>query len=550
MQNITIAVGKTGVNFFSNSFLVNKILGLLNQLTPPDKTIPISYFHSGGVFTWNDYSGISVALSNGQLTSFQPVFQGLSQAGQIFTLIFQANNLNVSYVWLETFTATPVRSQGRPPYIIYGSPQDESNKLNYNLSIQSLQISVTVQFIYNNTAQAWEITVGSVSPQLNGINASIPQGSILKSNCGSDNIGPATEQAIETIDLATPVNALIKGILQTIPGSGDLGNGIVYDFSLGDFGLLFPNGDGIQMGVKGGASYNNTNFPGTLPAALPLPTVPADSDTHHLNMYVGGYELDALNWAFFQAGKLNTVVNPTDLPDPDVLKVKTYLNSEPSLKPYQAFVMQAHITQNTAPVTTFQTVYELGATAMENLKAQLPQNVYELLSGLQGNNYVSQSALETDLKDATISSTYFSSIEQAAKSMGMVVTHNINYTLEIQNFQPTLPNIIFNIQRVDILGNLALGIGTNQAQTLQFQFNHASWQATFVSSTVSQFDGSYFPSTWNIVGEPRYDQLLATLGASGVPLPIMQGLQFDFGNTRLSINEGYVSILANVLYKN
>ncbi|WP_275575200.1 hypothetical protein [Methylocucumis oryzae] len=40
------------------------------------------------------------------------------------------------------------------------------------------------------------------------------------------------------------------------------------------------------------------------------------------------------------------------------------------------------------------------------------------------------------------------------------------------------------------------------------------------------------------------------LGATGVPLPIMQNFQFDFSNAELSVQTGYVSILANVVYKN
>jgi len=131
-----------------------------------------------------------------------------------------------------------------------------------------------------------------------------------------------------------------------------------------------------------------------------------------------------------------------------------------------------------------------------------------------------------------------------------VVSHDIRYTLTIQNNQPDAPEIVFDVQRTDVLANLVLGIGDNQYQTLQFSFQQVNWQSTFLSSTVPNFDGSMFPATWNVVGETEYVALLQKLGATGVPLPMMNGLQFDFANAQISLNQGYVGILANVKLKN
>ena len=89
------------------------------------------------------------------------------------------------------------------------------------------------------------------------------------------------------------------------------------------------------MGVAGGASYNGTPFSGGTPPQLPLPAPLAETDTHHLTMYVSNYEINALLWAFTQAGKLNLTLNPTDLPDPAVLKVATYVRNAKALAPYQ-----------------------------------------------------------------------------------------------------------------------------------------------------------------------------------------------------------------------
>ncbi|MCC7505555.1 MAG: hypothetical protein IT259_09645, partial [Saprospiraceae bacterium] len=50
--------------------------------------------------------------------------------------------------------------------------------------------------------------------------------------------------------------------------------------------------------------------------------------------------------------------------------------------------------------------------------------------------------------------------------------------------------------------------------------------------------------------EYNYAANLVKFGQEGVPLPIMKGFQFDFANAQLSLQEGYVSILANVLSLN
>lgn len=563
MQAITISIGKAGILFFAQQYLVDSIHKLLGQVTPPNRTIPIPDFGwiEGPESTWG-YTNISVALTNGSLSNFSPAFQsvvqGVSSATPpvpIFTLNFQANNFSALYNWLETYAWSHnwVTWMGRIP-THHHKTGNSSTPLSYNPEIGGLGISVIVEFLYNSTTNAWQVQVNSTSTQQpTGVQANIPTNSILQNqdnSCAGQHVSDATAQMISNIDFATPINSLISGILATIPGSGNLGNNILYDFSLGDSGLLFPNNDGIQMGVKGGASYNGTAFSGDTPPSLPLPAPLADTDTHHLNMYVSNYEVDALNWAFFQAGKLNTVVNAADLPDPDVLKVKTYVNSAPQLKPYTTRAMQAQIQPSSAPTTAFQLVYELSAAVMQTLSGQLPTDVYNNLTGLQGNNYVSTAALESDLSASGIPTTYYQTIEKAAQSMGMVVSHDINYTLTILDFQPTQPTIEFTVQRVDILSGLSLGTGgaNNTAQTLQFAFANVSWVENFVSSNIPGLNAGIFDSLWLNAGEPQYAALMQDLGKNGVPLPIMQGFEFDFTNAELSIQENYLSILANVQF--
>lgn len=554
MQAISAAIGKTGIQFFAQHYLMGHLLTLLQNLAPPDKTFSVPDFETYAAPEQNTYSNIQINLNSGSLSNYSPNFGSISQgATGAFTLVITAGRFQVNYQWKESYTLKHCTGLGK--WWQCDPDKNLSNQWAFYPQVGSLTINVGFSLSYNTTKKQWEMTVASVTVDQPNVQTNVPSSSILllKPNlCSSDHVTQTVTDAIQAIDFATPLNTLISGILSSIPGSGNLGDNIVYDFSLSaPDQLLFPNNDGIQIGVTGGASYNNQAFSGPTPPTLPLPLPPADSDTtHHLNVYVSNFEVDALNWAFYKAGKLNAVVNAADLPDPSVLKVKTYVNIVPALKPYESFAMQAQIVQHAAPVTSFQMVYELTVAVMAELKQQLPTSVYNLLSGLQGNNYVAQADLESDLNGAGIASSDYAVIEAAAKTMGMVVTHDIDFTLVIQNFQPTQPNIVFNVKRTDVLGALALGVGPNQTQTMQFQFKNASWTAQFISSNISKFDGSSLAMIWSTAGEPRYDQLLTTLGATGVPIPIMQGFQFDFTNAVLSIQESYVSILASVLYKN
>jgi hypothetical protein len=561
MQAITIAIGKTGIEFFAEHYLSNTLVTLLSKLKPsPDRNISVPGFKWPLGTAAYTYSNINVILSNGTLNQFKPIYKSITQGvtsdakkTPIFTLTLEADNFSAQYDWLERYhwDEDYMKQEGRFQFPAHDSG-DKSTSLTYTPGFGSLTSSVVVQFLFDSTKNAWEITVQDASAQTSGLQANIPAASILQhqdNSCASSHVDDVTAQAIDALDFATPINQLISGVLQTIPGSGNLGHGIVYDFSLGDSSLQFPNNDGIQMGVKGGASYNGTSFSESGPPSLPLPSPLADTDTHHVNMYVSNYEMDALHWAYFKASNLNTVVNPTDLSDPQALKVATYISEEPSLKHYSAFAMQAQITPTAAPLTTFQLLWEFTADVMTALQKQLPNNVYSLLLGLQGNAYTSQASLEQDLKDATIDPSNFAAIEDAAKSMGMVVTHNLDFKLVIQNSQPTPPDIQFSLTRTDILTNLKLGMSSNKTQTLQYDFLNVSNQATFIASTVPGFAGDNFGKTiWPVAGEPRYAQVLADMGKTGVPLPIMQDFEFDFDNAQLSIQSGYISILANIQY--
>lgn len=561
MQAITIAIGKTGINFFSEQYLKKALLDLLGKMNPPDLPVAVPDFTHVVIldidYITYRYSNIVIQLSQGAFSQFAPAYNSVTQSimadgrnTPVFTLNFSAGPFGVAYNWEESYVQeiddefTP-QGHGRISQVTKG--------FNYTENFQAMDISVPVQFAFDTQKNEWTFSVPLSSAVTKGAVSNIPHGSVLHQNdapCQTNNLLVATQAALDALNFSTATQTILTGIVQTIPGSGNLGNSITYDFSVGDSGILFPNDDGIQIGVKGGASYQDQAFPGNTAVSLPLPTPLTDADSHHLNLFVSDTEIEALCWCFFKAGKLNLSVGPNDLPNPSALDVSQYTALEPALKPYAAFVMQAQIDQNTAPTTNFQAVWQFGQSVMNQLKTALPASVFQQIQSLQGNIYASQTVLEAALQAAGVGGDWFATIEKAAAENALVLAQDITMTLTIQNDQPVLPNIVFQVQRTDLLDGLQLGVGANQRQTLQFGFANVGSSASFVSSNIPGFNGVVFESAvWPLLAESQYMQTLKALGQTGVPLPIMEGFRFDFANAQLSVEENYVSILANVLYQ-
>ncbi len=566
MQAISIGIGKAGIHFFAQQFLADKILDLLKTFVPPDRTISVPAFsYSGGYDTWT-ITNLSIQLTGGFMYDYAPVYQDIEQGMvngvALFTLHFPSkDSFVVGYSWQESYDwddSGTADSNGHDFRFKHDGQKNET--YSYDPVFSSLNVKVAVQFAFNTQNNAWEISVHAVTADATNQNPAIPGDSVLQKqsseSCSfSSHVSDATTQAIDSIDFATPISNLISGILKTIPGSGNLGDGIVYDFSLGDGGMAFPNNDGIQLGVKGGASYNGAVFSENAVPSLPFPLPPADSDTHHLNMFVSNFEIDALNWAFFKAGKLNLVVKPEDLPQTDsgALDTKTYVSSEFALLNYaeKNDVMYAYIQPYSAPTTSFQKVYIYSAAVMNLLQNQLPADVYASLGKLPSDPFLSQQNLEDFLTLVQVPNQYFDTIEKAGEASCTVVAHDLSFKVVIQDAEYNYPYIKFRLTRTDILSDLSLGL-SGQAQTMQFGFINAGYKIEFIDSSVPNFDGSsnFAQLVWESAGEIYYANCLQAMGKTGVPLPIMQGLQFDFANAELSIQEGYVSILANVLYQN
>ena len=197
-----------------------------------------------------------------------------------------------------------------------------------------------------------------------------------------------------------PENAQMGAVLpvahpSSIPGSGNLtttpGQVITYEFQLGDSGLTFNpvaggNYDGILIGVSGDVAYNNTLYSTVYPGvtqqalpSLPLPAVPADSDTHDLCMYVSNFEMDGLHWAYYQAGLLNTLATAANSPDPAAFKCITYA-SVPGMAAYRFNEFTAAIVPQTAPLIAFQQIWSFSNDVLALLKTQLSSSDYAAIA--------------------------------------------------------------------------------------------------------------------------------------------------------------------------
>ncbi len=569
MQALTVAIGPAGINYFSKQLVAGELTNALTKLKPPDRQIPVNDFGIGPPTQL--FSRISINLSNGSLSNISPTFQSVTQqAGGQFQAVIAASNFNENYAWHETYHEEDEYSGPDGPY---WKDYDVVHDYNYSAGIGELTTTVVLGFSYDQAAGSYDIDVVSVSGSPTNISPNVPGGSIINYTAAgwTFHVSQALLDALSVADFSKPLGTIFPPLLHSIPASGQLTPDIRYEFGLGDKGLTFPNDQGIAIGVTGRVTYQDQYYPGTPPAPLPLPPVPAATDTHHLQVYVSDYELNALHWAFYQAGLLDVTAVPGDFPnDPDILAVATYASWIPAFQDYIDYSMHVQVKPNQPPVVTFQDVYQFTDDAISLLKSQLPSDLYGWIAGAAIGTthraYVSFDDVKADVTALCARHKYtptgqdWTYIETATHAMGMVATQDLEFTLTIDDSADN-PNIVFDVQRTDILENLGLG-ESGTAQTLKYSFTHAYGKnaagaiavlvvVTFRSTTVPGFtSGDLFGTMiWPGVGEPKYDEAVSYMGQQGVPLPIMAGFQFLFEQAVLSIQKGYVSVLAQVAYK-
>jgi hypothetical protein len=579
MQGITIGIGSQGIHFFIEHYLKDVLTRKFHEIRQ-NRTI---YVGPGPQYNWDrsdlrnwfgSYDSgaaqLNVQLSGGTLENFNPVFNGVKQgANGSFDLGFTTSNFDMEYQWAEAYLYQ-WRDSGCDPTdpntdcTVHYDPNKNSGLLgSFKVNYAQLVISLKVLFTFNSDSKVWEFKAQDFSaPTVKpGPLPSVPGRSWVKASesCFSTHASDQSKSAITSIDFAQLMNDGIQGILATIPASGDMGDLIKYDFSLGDQGLVFPGNNGLQIGIRGGASYNNVPSPPKAAPPLPLPAPPADADTHHLNMYVSGTELDALYWACWKANKLNQKITKTDLDTPALLDTNNY--SVDYIAQYPDCAMMLEVSPTEAPITTFQKVWIYDADVMRKLQADLRPDVWKCIKNWGGTAFVSKDVLETKLhKDAEhhhvqLTPGEIESIEQAGsqKGGGMVMTSHLKVTLLIDNSANPLPYITVPVTRTDVFTELALDHGPNQTQTLKHSFISAGFIASKggVETNVPGFTWSdgFAANFWQLIGEPAYDSAIKHIGKNGSPLPITAGLKFDFTNAELNVQDGYVWIKAKVEYK-
>ncbi|WP_328545788.1 hypothetical protein [Streptomyces platensis] len=554
MQTLTVAIGPKGIDFFTQHYVKDVLANDLKGMNFPDHDVPgIADFEIDNTgSTVVTCEKLDVKLSDGKLRGFEPAYQGVKQQGNgTFTLTYDAKDFSVPYKWTETWTKDTFTVRTGHHH----EPQGP-NSFGYKPSIGKLETSVTVSFTYDSGRNTYDITYQKSTATPSDSKTDPPGDSVIqheKKFWGGQHLNTDAVAAIGGVEFAKPVEKAINPMLASIPASGKLTDDITFNFAVGDSKLTFPGDNGLTIGVTGEVTYKGTPYPGPQPAALPVPTPPTDG--HHLEVYVSEYTVGALHWAYWKAGKLDFTLTPKDIPDPDSLKVDTYLTLVPAFKPYKGCTMTARVTPLSLPhqdipqTYAFAQVYEFTAETEKILQQQLPSDVYnKVLKHMDGNAYTTVSDLTTDLSDLKVSQEYYAAIEKATAVMGMVVTQNLEFTLTIEA-DDEKPKIVFDLLRTDILRDLKLGAAGN-VQTMQYSFHKVMFQATLKSSDVPHIDQTTFGTTvWPIVGEPHYDKVLEELGSKGVALPIVQDFTFLFDQAVLSIQEHYVSVLADVRYK-
>lgn len=550
MQAVTVAIGKAGTTKFLKRYVCVGLAAELNRMAVPAKAFTVPDFQSpewGGGH--NTYSSINIDLSSGSLEGFTPVFDSPRQekAGQ-FGMSFSAPSFTINYPdWHEWYQAEQCVIVNKAMFCSHG-PRDDH--LTYKPGVASLNMTFNLALSYDDKDQKYKFTASAPTITPGQVTANIPGRSVVQNEargCFASHVSDSTSDMVASMDFDGLIKDKCNGLLASIPASGHLTDDIVYEYAVGDSGLTFPSDTGVAVGVTGRVTYKGKEYPGEKPSNLPVPPPPGDADTHDVRIYVSAYEVNALHWAYQQAGLLTVIVHPEDIPSPQLLKVATYVDQIIALKPYRTRAMWATVAPVTAPVANFQAVWMFNKAALESLSKELPDSTYQLIAGLAGNAYVDVSALAADLKDCGVSNeTEIATIVRVTKSIGMAVTQDLEFTLTIQDGSPSQPVIVFALKRHDVLQKLGFG-KTNNAQTLTYAFTMADFKATYKSSTIPNFPGGdLFGTIWKFTGEPAYDKALQDMGAAGVPIPIMKGFHFLFDQAELSIQEGYLSILAEV----
>lgn len=313
------------------------------------------------------------------MDSFTPQFTNYVQStvySNQFSIVMTALNAQIAYTWTESYTSD--LNAGK-----YTPPPTHSGPNAYGFTISLPHFTVTATFALAVGGGGYRLTYVGSSADPGNQQPNIPSGSVVNQqssyDCGfKTRISDATAQQLESIDYGSLVGSALSPIFASIADSGKLGP-VTFDFlAPGDAGLVFPSGGGMQIGASGTVSANGSPFPGTPPADLPLPPIPAGNPASHACYFIQDYEIDALCWGFYTAGILHTTLASGDLSDPQALRTETYRGSSLNIlaMTYPNHLMTAGLTARAAPTVAFTTFYQITAESMAKVQATLGTAVW------------------------------------------------------------------------------------------------------------------------------------------------------------------------------
>jgi hypothetical protein len=499
----------------------------------------------------------SVSLTNGSLANFRPTFQEITQGqdGE-FTVKMSAENLVVDYDWNESYDEQKCAWDGRPGDKGCTDQGQHNNSYKYKLGIGTWSIVIVFQFQYS--AKGWQLSLVSANSTTDGLSPNIPPNSVVHRTgedlCFKPAIVTNTENALKNIDFSGAVKGALEQVFKTIPRSGQITPNIAFDFSMGPSGITFPNSGGLATGVIGTTTWDGKVYQGTNPPQLKLPEVPA---TRHLAYYISDYSIDALFWAFFSAGLLKTLATEANTGgNSSPLNTRTFQSSPAHVfyDTYPNAPMTANIDALSAPTVAIQQVYEPTAQALNKCLPPLPSTILGKLQGIEANIYVSEPAFFKDLVNylgEADADTYKKVIETAALSIAAVVTYSNQVIMNVLWQGNTIPVLTFDVSETDTLDAFVLA-HSGTTQTLQFvpSVVPSLTTAKFVSSPFPGINVDGFPYIYNLALQKVFAEAATAVGKAGVALPRIQGFNFLFDNATINLEQGYASVLTDVMHTN
>ena len=571
MQPVTVAISPTGVQYLLKSLLGDQIAQALQTMTeaPSYQFQPGDFqysFDQGGTAYRNDYSNIAINILPGQFQAFSPVFSGAVQGpndNSQFTITMTVSNLEADYPsgWNETYSVQEYWYSEPDPCgggtgVWYPNGPSKGCNNTYNYSVQVPSLTITAIFELSASGGSYELTYVSSGADAGNPQPNIPGQSILNQlevSCGvGAHISTATKDALGKMDWSGAFAQTLNKVFASIGESGQLGP-VTFDFlAPGDTPLQFPtSGGGIQIGAKGSVSVNGSAFPQTPPADLPFPQVPTGNPPPHVTYWVQDYEVNALFWGFFKAGVLKTTVTKDNImPQADqiALWTDTYASTIPNLDSpqygYPQTWMTADLWAEAAPITAFQTIYQINEENLPSIQKALSavwSSVGTALEKLSNMTYSSQDGFENVLKAISkrlpVSfEQYIPAIEQYAGMPGVVVTHTTRCALNVPNNGGYTPVITFDVAQSFVMQDLQLGessVGSDSGPTQSVIFTliqpfDGLPQVSFVSSTIYGIDGGDFAIVWDGL-YTNWQRVFNDIALAGLPLPRIPGFDFLFG---------------------